>query len=112
MDYHTRDGLITIVIVELGREPQSKQYYGKDSETYPDGNCKPPNIRRWASVVVILQAIAKHLGSATDLRQVSAFFLETCVSSSCTVCLARPIHYTKDAPCRGPGCLHLPDWET
>ncbi len=62
-----------------------------------------------ASVVVIWQALAKHLGSFADLRQASASFLETCGSSSCTVCPARPIHYTRAYPYRGLGCLRLPD---
>ena len=42
------------------------------------------------------------LGSSSDPRQISAFlFRETCVSFSCTVCPARPVHDTRDVPYTG-----------
>src|SRR6266581_6155904 len=112
MDWYALDGLIIIVVLEsVGAGIQSEQCSGKESETYPGGNCKRPNFRSRLSNCD-LAGNNQTLGSSEELRQVSDFCLETCASSACTVCPARPIHYTKDAPHTRPECLHLPDWDT
>src|SRR5437016_7021715 len=111
MDYHTPDDLITIVIAVLsGAGIQSEQRSGKESETYPGRNCKRPKIRSGFSICD-LAGNNQIFGSSDNIRQISASFLETCFSSSCTVCPIRPVHYTKDAPYTSPECLHLLDWE-